>query len=92
MVAFLNSVPLWLWFAWVLVAFLAGNFAAYRGWRQPAMAPPRRRNLRLGALALLVVALLIVGPITALPATALAVAGGILNGRTAPSKPPGQSP
>ena len=90
--AFLNSIPLWLWFAWILVAFMSGNFAAFRGWRQPQMPPGRRRIVRIVAIVLLVVALLIVGPITALPATILAVVGGILNGRTAPARPPGPGP
>ena len=92
MAAFLNIIPLWIWFAWLLVAFMSGNFASYRGRQRPPLPPQRRRILRILTLVLLVVALLMVGPITALPATVLAAAGGVLNGRTAPSEPPKPSP
>ncbi len=81
----LRALPLWAYFVMLGAAFVTGHLLAYRP--DPGMRAGRRVAGRWGSSLLLLAGLLLVSNVvvgTILPAMALAIAGGVLSGRSAP--------
>lgn len=85
----LSSIPLWVLFVLLGLAFMTAHFVAYHP--SPELTRRRRTLARWASSLLFLVSLLLVSNErigTVLPALLLAAAGGVVSGRTAPGRPP----
>lgn len=87
--ALLGSVPVWLWFVWLLLVFASAMVLTPRQPQAPGAA--LARALRGVALLLLGAALLLVRADTALLTTLLAALGGALYGNASRARRSGGS-